>query len=249
MLSECSMKINPTNIIIANYSIHSLALICWAIDNFEPEEFCILSVDTGFASSNWDKYLQKVFLWLNNKNVNYYHLKSENTFQKLVTARKQFPSQKFSWCAGFLKGITLLNKIDELDPDAKATILLSHRKDLSKASILLKNKDEEERYDYRKLIYPLLDKKYNELDSLIKDLPFDPVQRSCECQPCIHFTKNEFNTISTDDKNKVIQLEQQINNHMFNYSSFDQLDDNFFSKNNIMQELSKTCSWEYSCGL
>ena len=142
------------NIIIANYSIHSLGLICWAKQNLKLDEFCVLSVDTGFAASNWSNYLKDVFDWLNNENINHFHLKSENTFQELVNARKQFPSQEFSWCAGFLKGITLLNKIDELDPDGDATILLAHRKDISKASQLLKNLDEEERYDYRALEYP-----------------------------------------------------------------------------------------------
>lgn len=125
------------NIIIANYSIHSLALICWAKKNLS-DNFCVLSVDTGFAAASWNSYLAAVFEWLTRENINYFHLNSENTFQELVLAGKQFPSQKFSWCAGFLKGITLLNKIDELDANSDANILLSHRKDMSSVSQLLK---------------------------------------------------------------------------------------------------------------
>ena len=166
-----------------------------------------------------------------------------------MNARKQFPSQQFSWCAGFLKGITLLNKIDEIDADCEATILLSHRKNLSKASVLLKNLDEEEKYDYRALEYPLLDKSFDEIEILVRDLPFESVYRSRECQPCIHFTKKEFESIATQDGQKIIQLEQQNQTTMFGGRSFKDLESDFFTKNNIMLELSKACSWEYSCGL
>lgn len=237
------------NIIIANYSIHSLGLICWAKQNLNPDEFCILSVDTGFADSNWNKYLNDVFNWLNHENINYFHLKSENTFQELVNARKQFPSQEFSWCAGFLKGITLLNKIDELDPDGEAKILLAHRRDISKASQLLKNLDEEERYDYRALEYPLLSKSFSYVVSLTNSLPFKPAQKSLECQPCIHLTRDEFKHISTQDIKRLVELETQANSFMFGGRSFNSLSNDFFMQSNILEELSKACSWEYSCGL
>jgi len=242
------MNKHPTNIIIANYSVHSLALICWAKQNLQ-DDFCVLSVDTGFASYDWNEYLSKVFVWLEAEGVEYHHLKADNSFAELVNARKQFPSQQFSWCAGFLKGITLLNKIDELDADCEATILLSHRKDLSKASSLLKNLDEEEKYDYRALEYPLLNKSFGEIEVLVEGLPFESVLRSRECQPCIHFTKKEFESIAIQDKKKIIQLEQQSQALMFGGRSFDDLESDFFTKNNIMLELSKACSWEYSCGL
>ncbi|AJC48716.1 hypothetical protein IB642_04460 [Allofrancisella guangzhouensis] len=236
------------NIVIANYSIHSLALIIWAKQNL-LNDFCILSVDTGFASNNWNKYLERVFSWLEKQDINYFHLKAEHSFSELVNARRQFPSQQFSWCAGFLKGITLLNKIDTLDPNAEATILLSHRKDLSKVSQLLKNIDEEEKYDYRKLEYPLLDKTFEDIAHLIKDLPFKPANHSFECHPCIHMTQGEFKNISSEDIKKVISLEKQINACMFLGQPFDSLKDGLFSNKDILQELSKACSWEYSCGL
>lgn len=236
------------NIIIANYSIHSLALISWAKQNLS-KDFCVLSVDTGFASSDWQGYLDEVFKWLKVSNVNYYHLKSENSFQELVKARKQFPSQQFSWCAGFLKGITLLTKIDEIDPDCEAAILLSHRKDLSTVSSLLKNIDEEEKYDFRELKYPLIDKTLNDIESYTTNLAFKPAFRSRECQPCIHFTKKEFESMTTLDRQKVIQLEQNSQTSMFSKIDFANLESNHFDKNNIMLELSKACSWEYSCGL
>ncbi|QIV94062.1 hypothetical protein [Allofrancisella frigidaquae] len=236
------------NIIIANYSIHSLALICWAKQHLSSN-FFVLSVDTGFASHDWNSYLKNVFSWLEQQKINYFHLKAEHSFSELVNARKQFPSQQFSWCAGFLKGITLLNKIDTLDPNAEATILLSHRKDLSKVSQLLKNVDEEEKYDYRRLEYPLLDKTFEDITQLTKDLPFKPANHSLECQPCIHMTQQEFKNISSEDIKKVISLEKQINAYMFFGQPFDSLKDEFLSEKNILQELSKACSWEYSCGL
>lgn len=242
------MRESPNNIIIANYSVHSLALICWAKQNLK-NDFCVLSVDTGFAAHDWNEYLAKVFAWLDAEAIKYHHLEADNSFAELVNARKQFPSQQFSWCASFLKGITLLNKIDELDSDCEATILLSHHKGLSKSSAFIKDIDEEEKYDYRMLKYPLLAKNLADIEELVKDLPFDPVFRSRECQPCIFFTKKEFETISKQDKQKIIRLEQQSQAFMFGDRSFKDLNDDFFTKNNIMLELSKACSWEYSCGL
>ncbi|MDE5037814.1 hypothetical protein NAI57_10930, partial [Francisella tularensis subsp. holarctica] len=79
------------------------ALLCRSKHNFSGH-VCILSVDTGFAAANWNSYLEAVFDCLTKENISYFHLKSENTFQDLVLARKQFPSQQFSWCASFLKG-------------------------------------------------------------------------------------------------------------------------------------------------
>jgi hypothetical protein len=242
------MSESQKNIIIANYSVHSLALICWAKQNLK-NNFCVLSVDTGFASYDWNSYLDKVFKWLDESKVEFHHLKSENTFQDLVNARKQFPSQQFSWCAGFLKGITLLDKMDELDPNCEATVILSHRKDLSKVSVLLKDLKEEEKYDYRQLKYPFLEKTLDEVERLTQNLPFETVFRSRECQPCIHFTKKESESIATQDRQKVIQLELQNQTSMFGGRFFENLEGDFFSKNNIMLELSKACSWEYSCGL
>lgn len=240
------------NIIIANYSIHSIALIIWAKNNIKKELY-VLSVDTGFAANNWNKYLKKVFVWLNSKNITYYHLKAKYSFHKLVKARKNFPSQENSWCSIFLKGITLLDKIDELDPNCEATILLPNRKDLSKSFTLLNEYTrEEEKYDYRKVWYPLLEHTEFEVLKLLEKIPFHTrINRSLECQPCIYLTRQESKKISKQDIEKVIKLEKQINKFMFNYETFDKAiqNSNFFKRKNIIEELSKACSWEYGCGL
>ena len=62
----------PVNIIIANYSVHSLALICWAKKNLK-DDFCVLSVDTGFSSYDWAEYLTRVFAWLDTEVIEYCH--------------------------------------------------------------------------------------------------------------------------------------------------------------------------------
>ena len=67
------------NIIIANYSIHSLALIIWAQKNLK-DNFCVISVDTKFSSDDWNAYLTKVFHWLDEQSVDYLHLEAENSF-------------------------------------------------------------------------------------------------------------------------------------------------------------------------
>ena len=239
------------NIIIANFSSDSIALIQWAIDT-KLKNFCVLSVDTGFSGFDWNKHLSNVFDWLNLNNIEHYHLKAENSFTELVNARKHFPSQQFSWCAGFLKGITLLNKIDELDEDGEATIILPHRKDMSISATLLNEfTDEEEKYDYRQVWRPLLNNSIEQIKELVAKTSFVySSSRSLECQPCIHFTKNDKNKISVEDIKKTVDLENKNNSYMFNNENFDKyLESDKLKNSNSYDEFSKACSWEYSCGL
>ena len=113
----------------------------------------------------------------------------------------------------------------------------------------MKNIDEEEKYDYRQLKYPLLNKKYNDIIEMTKKLPFKPVYHSLECQPCIHSTMSELKMISKKDICRVNRIEEKTKSFMFNGAYFNSLNKCFSNKENIMEELSKACSWEYSCGL
>jgi len=237
------------HIIIANFSKDSLALIQWAIDN-NIENLYVLSVDTSWQSSSWNKHLNNVKEWLSNKKLKHHHIKAENTFSELVNARKSFPSQKFNWCSNFLKGITLLKQIDEIDENGEAIILLPHRKSMTKLGALLKeHSPDSERYDYRDVWRPILNMQENNLQKVLNKINLEiPQGRSLECMPCIHMVKSDFEHITQDDKNRTQKLEQEISNTMFNFE-FDKIEKSKLKNNNYYDEFTKACSWDYACGL
>lgn len=62
-------------------------------------------------------------------------------------------------------------------------------------------------------------------------------------------TQQQFKILTKEDIEKVTDLEVKTNSFMFGDMPFDKLDDGFFTQKDLLEELSKACSWEYSCGL
>ncbi|MFZ9036330.1 MAG: hypothetical protein ACO2ZM_09500, partial [Francisellaceae bacterium] len=187
--------------IIANFGDDSIALIQWAYEK-KLKDVTVLSVDTGWQAQSWKKRLDCALQWLDSLNFKHIHLPAEHDMKKLVETRGQFPSQKFHWCAGFLKGITILNWLETHDEDYEATILLPNRRDMTKTSTdLMEYVEESERYDDRRLWYPLYQHSKHQRDELIKKTPFKtPLNhRSLECQPCIHTTSADTATFAIAD--------------------------------------------------
>ena len=58
------------NILIANYGNASLAMIQWAIES-KIDNLIVLSVDTNWHSESWQKYLLKVFKYLETNNFDF----------------------------------------------------------------------------------------------------------------------------------------------------------------------------------
>ena len=236
--------------IISNFGDDSIALIQWAYDN-QLDSLVVLSVDTGWQASSWHTRLKQAQKWLNTLGVTHHHLKNEHGFAELVQARKQFPSQQFHWCAGFLKGIVLLNWLEHNDEDGEATILLANRRDMSKLQSDLPEKiAESERFDDREVYYPLANFCRTQRDALITKTPFKkPLNhRSLECQPCTHLTQRDIPNLSDEDINKVTSLENSIDQNMFQHGFKEHC--RLIQKNtNYYDEFAKTCGWDYGCGL
>lgn len=55
--------------------------------------------------------------------------------------------------------------------------------------------------------------------------------------------------MTKQDIEKVTDLEVKTNSFTLGDLPFDKLSDGFFTQKNLLEELSKPCSWEYSCGL
>ena len=236
--------------IIANFGDDSVALI-QKVYECKLQEVVVLSVDTFWQATSWQARVDVADLWIKDLGFVHHRLKAENSFQELVRARKQFPSQQFSWCAGFLKGMAILDWLEENDLECRATILLANRRSMSKVQVdLVDEIDETEQYDGRRVKYLLVGTTQSERNSLLLKTPFKiPLNhRSLECQPCIHLTKQDIATFSVDDIERMSSLENMVNNTMFGvlfakYLKSIEKNDNYYD------EFAKTCSWIYGCGL
>lgn len=236
--------------IIANFGDDSVALIQHTYE-LGLENVVVLSVDTGWQASAWQARVDSARSWVQTLGFQSVHLRPEHDFSALVKARKQFPSQQFHWCAGFLKGMAILNWLEVHDEDLEAIVLLANRRTMSKAQADLPNSIlESERYDDREVHYLLAGCDEDRRNNLIAKTPFKiPLNhRSLECQPCIHLTKRDVVTLSADDIKRTFDLEHEIEQSMFDKNFVEYL--KILEKNtNYYDEFAKTCSWDYGCGL
>jgi hypothetical protein len=240
--------------IIANFGDDSIALIQWAYAN-NLTDVHILYVHTGWQAERWQFHCDKSCQWVKKLGFISHKLKPEYDFSRLVEARKFFPSQQFHWCAAFLKGITILQWLDENDENLEMTILLANRRSMSESQFDLPYEiKESERYDGRTINYPIYN--YSKLmrDELIKKTPFiKPLgHRSLECQPCIHFIKQDVHTVSLSDIKRIQKMEGKLGKTMFEEPFTEYLTKRCNSdklEQNYYDEFAKSCSWDYGCGL
>lgn len=205
------------NCIIANFGDDSVSLIQWAHQK-KIKNVVVLSVNTGWQAECWEERMNIAKNWLNSLKIKHHHLCCQNNFQTLVKTRKHFPSQTFSWCSSFLKGITILDWLELNDKDGKATIFLAHQRNMSDTQFdLPKYIKSSIKFDNRPVYYPLVKINKYTRNQLIKKTPFKiPLNhRSLECQPCIHFTKNDIKSLTNKDIKKIKNLENNIQQSMF----------------------------------
>lgn len=235
--------------IIANFGDDSVALIQWAYE-CDFRNTIVLSVDTRWQAEAWKARVQTASKWIYKLNFKYQQLTTEYGFSELVLARNYFPSKKFHWCANFLKGLTLLNWLERSDPLGKGIILLPHRRSMSKGQEDLPDEIEDsEKFDNRKLCYPLANFNEDMRNELISKTPFKtPLNhRSLECQPCIYLTQKDL-PLAIEDVEKTERLEAKINQPMFS-KKIREYTKRIRKENNYYDSFSSACSWEYSCGL
>ena len=138
------------NILIANYGNPSIAMIQWAIET-KLSNVLVISVDTGWQSTQWQSHLDKIWSYLDQNQIAYQHLKSQKSFSECVIDRRSFPSKKFQWCPSFLKGLPILDKLDEIDMSGEAIIHLAKMRSLSRINQTLVSGEDNEHYDNRKI--------------------------------------------------------------------------------------------------
>src|SRR5258708_4057588 len=107
-------------VIRSNYGNDSIALIEAIRERqaLEPhfKKIYVVYIDTGWAAVKWQERVAKSEKFVKQCGFEAIHLKAKVSFPELVIDRTSFPSTKFQWCAGFLKGLPLLEWLDEHDP-------------------------------------------------------------------------------------------------------------------------------------
>ncbi len=202
-------------IAIANYGNESTALLQW-LAAASLKNVYVLSVDTGWAGDSWQQRVEQGEAFARQQGMQAVRLSSKSTFSELVEQRQSFPNKKFQWCAGFLKGLPILEWLDEHDSACQATIVLATRRTTSRANFDLPEYiDESDYYNGRKVWHPLY--AHQSIEQLLQACPLQRLssQRSLECQPCIHSDSNDINHLSIKDLEKMQQLEKITNQTMF----------------------------------
>ncbi|MCF6807460.1 phosphoadenosine phosphosulfate reductase family protein [Thiotrichales bacterium 19S9-12] len=251
------------HVIVANFSDDSVALIQWAYEQ-NLSDCHVLYVDTKWQAQKWQQRIIEVTAWLKTLNFSFHIIRPELGFQALVEQRKEFPSIQFQWCPGLLKGIPILDWLEAHDEDENATILLPHRRDMSKAQADLNEYIEEsEHYDDRLIWHPLYKHSELERNALVEKGGFSLLNhRSLECEPCIFSNTKDFMTLDNADINKTNQLEEKINQPMFKPEDHQsdakgikevinqvKLIKNLESSDNAYDRFAQGCGWPYACGL
>lgn len=222
-------------VIRANCSDESIALIEY-MDQLKLTG-TVVYIDTGWAAKGWDRRVQATKEWVLTKGFSFVALKSPMTFSELVRDRKAFPSRKFQWCAGLLKGIPLLQWLDEQDPSCETVVCIAKRQARMREP-LPEFIEECEYHGDRRVWHPLWQTTDETLQGLLAFVPLAPhARRSLECDPCVNSSPFDLTGLQAEDFAKTLALEQEIKASLVYPACFDH---NLFSLG---------CGDPFGCGL
>ncbi|OGT22135.1 MAG: hypothetical protein A2V90_05700 [Gammaproteobacteria bacterium RBG_16_57_12] len=202
------------HIIASNYSNNSLALIQWAAEH-SLRDVSVCHIDTGWSGKGWDNHVSRAAAYVASKDFKVVPLKPRAGFEDLMLIKHGFPNQKHQWCGLHLKGITLLQWLDDIDPAAKAILLFD--KCLGGSDTAIPEFIERSEYHgERKVWHPLYRHNIMERDTLLARAGFTPLtHRSRECHPCINSTVMDLRHLSERDIAKTEELEEELGAYMF----------------------------------
>lgn len=240
-------------ILIGNCGNHSLAALQYLLLQ-SVSEIHLVYVDTGWASSHWDLRVAQTKAFADTHQVSFHTLKAVADFKQMVNDRKQFPSQKFQWCAGFLKGLTILNFLEDIDPFCQATIVSGKRQlDARRYENLTEYQEEDNCFNGRTIWHPLWNTNHETFKRLVHLGGFDFLAHPArECHPCIHASVKELGQLGQAEKTRLEQLEQELQRSMF-VKPVHEYVCNAQSKNipehgNNLKEFDSGCGSAWNCG-
>lgn len=211
--------IKPSLIVRSQYGDESIALVQFLYEN---QDFCnlfnkiiIVYINTGWCSQTWPQRIEAGEAHAHRCGFESIRLTAPASFETLVLERKNFPSSKFQWCAGFLKGFPLLSWLDTLDPEAQWCIAIAKRQDLYRQS-LPEYIESCEYHGERKVWHPILNLSSEERDQLLSRAGFSTLNhRSLECEPCVNSHAEDLKNMLPADTLKLRKLERRIGKTLF----------------------------------
>ena len=236
-------------ILRVNYGDESIALIQAFYQNpawhSQFKKVKVVYVETGWAAAHWPLRVRQGESFAINCGFEVIHLYSKEDFAQLAIERKDFPSQKFQWCAGFLKGLPLIEWLDSNDPAGEWLIALPKRQSLYR-KVILEKIPECEFHGDRQVWHPLLNYTDEDRDKLVIAAGFNPIgRRSLECEPCVNSTGSEHASMHELDKLKLHSLELKIGKKLKPIP----LNQTSQSQQPQMQSFSMGCGDPFGCGL
>lgn len=202
---------------IVNFGDESIALMQWLINKGHSSSVTLLYVDTGMIAKRFTARVKQALEYAKSHGFTVVKLNSPSSWSEMVLERKSFPSKKFQWCAGFLKGLAINDYLDEVDLDGKKMILMAKRREASRANQLLPAAYfASEHFGERMVFYPLWEYDWNERNELIAEAGFElTYPRSLECEPCIHSSDASLALMDKADISRLVSLEAKVNQSMF----------------------------------
>jgi 3'-phosphoadenosine 5'-phosphosulfate sulfotransferase (PAPS reductase)/FAD synthetase len=204
----------------SSYGNDSIAMIQWAREA-DLENVAVVFVDTGWSAPGWLDRVSRMESWVRSIGFHAAHIKPEIQFEELMEIKKGFPSQRFQWCSGLLKGIPFLNWIDEIDKDNSTIVMIGKRREESKERAKTPEFVESSVYHGgRRVWHPLYAHTASDRDELLARAGVDVLlHRSKECSPCINSNKSDLRRLNEWEINRTEALEAKVGKTMFRQKS------------------------------
>lgn len=202
--------------ISVSYGNDSIAMVQWAIEK-QLMNVAVVFVDTGWSSPGWLDRVAQMEQWVALAGFSVIHLKASVGFEELMVKKSGFPSQRYQWCSGLLKGLPFLTWIDEVDPECKTVILIGKRREESQERADTPEfVDSSHYHGGRKIWHPLYMHALAERDALLARAGFEALpHRSRECSPCINANRGDLRALSDEEIARVEALESATGQTMF----------------------------------
>lgn len=191
------------------YGDDSIALVQWVFEAGLSAQ--VVYVDTGWTAASWQDRIQQGEAHAQACGFEIQRLVSAIRFADAVIGRQAFPSAKFQWCAGLLKGLPFLDWLETVDLQGSAVILLAKRKAAAAAHAKLSEWiDPCQYHGDRTVWHPMIALSDAERDKLLERAGFSPLgHRSLECEPCPNSTKADWKRMCAKDRKRLLNLEQE----------------------------------------
>ncbi len=210
----------------SNYGDDSIALVQWVFEaglSALAQDIRVVYIETGWEAEAWHHRIELGEAHAKSCGFKVEKIQAQIPFNEAVKGRNSFPSSKFQWCSGLIKGLPFLDWLDGLDLRAQAIIAIAKRKaalpSKHPASIqMIPWVESCEFHQGRSVWHPLIDVSEVDRDALISRAGFLPLgHRSLECDPCVNSTLYDLSKLnqSRADIKKIEALEEELGQSFF----------------------------------